>query len=287
MELGWDIDELLQVEEANLTEDDEAQTALQPGNSKTVLVEFHIVYHTIYQTPVLYFRALAVDGTPLPASVVLRGVQFPGSNDRMIFAAMEEHPVLGRPYSFLHPCETAAAMQLLQTHARPKTLSEVEVPQKRRRSVSKDSDEAATTAKPSHRPLALKTALPLQRSHLPAPTKVSNMLGSSSVRTISPSNPAIRQKKWKSAESQELTADLGRWTCNADRVAVGRMFTLLYSKDATEPAFWIKRCEAVDSALKELDELEYVGIFCPSFKFLVLIVCAVQETDQGDRLAQW
>ncbi|KAE9029433.1 hypothetical protein PR003_g10325 [Phytophthora rubi] len=133
-DLGGDIDELLLVEEEIVVEDDEVQTALQPEVVKTALVEFHIVYHTIYQTPVLYFRALAVDGTPLPTSVVTRGIQLPGSNGRSTFVAMEEHPVLGKPYSFLHPCETAAAMQLLQAQVQSsindtKTPSEVEVPQ--------------------------------------------------------------------------------------------------------------------------------------------------------------
>lgn len=117
-----------------MIEDDEVQTPLQCKGAKTALVEFHIVYHTIYQTPVLYFRALAVDGTPLPASVVTRDVHFPGSDGRSTFVAMEEHPVLGKPYSFLHPCETAAAMQLLQAQVQPsatdtKTPCDVEVPQ--------------------------------------------------------------------------------------------------------------------------------------------------------------
>ncbi|POM75780.1 Polysaccharide lyase [Phytophthora palmivora] len=102
-------------------------TILQPQNVKTALLEFHIVYHTIYQTPVLYFRALAVDGTPLPTSIITRHIQFPGSNSRSTFIAMESHPVLGKPFSFLHPCETAAAMQLLQTQSC--TAVKVQVPQ--------------------------------------------------------------------------------------------------------------------------------------------------------------
>ncbi|KAK1946943.1 Peroxisomal membrane protein 2 [Phytophthora citrophthora] len=105
-ELG-DIDELL-------ASDEDQMTIEQPQDTKTALLEFHIVYHTIYQTPVLYFQACAVDGTPLPASTILHDVQFPGSNGRTTFVAMEEHPVLGKPFSFLHPCETAEAMRLLQ-----------------------------------------------------------------------------------------------------------------------------------------------------------------------------
>ncbi|KAG3095655.1 hypothetical protein PI125_g16197 [Phytophthora idaei] len=133
-ELGGDIDELLLDEEDNWMGDNEAQTTvLQSGDVETTLLEFHIVYHTIYQTPVLYFRALAVDGTPLNANAVTRDVQFPGSNGRSTFVAMEEHPVLGKPFSFLHPCETAAAMQLLQVQLQSSSTAEAspdsEVPQ--------------------------------------------------------------------------------------------------------------------------------------------------------------
>ncbi|KAE9029434.1 hypothetical protein PR003_g10324 [Phytophthora rubi] len=109
-------------------------------------------------------------------------------------------------------------------------------PRKRRRSVSRDSDEAAPRTKPSHRPLTVKTTLPLQGSHLPPPTKVSNSLSGSRLLTISPSNPAVGNKKRSAAE--------------AEAVAVAGLVA------ATDPAFWIKRREAVEAALKELDALE-------------------------------
>ncbi|CAH0522697.1 unnamed protein product [Peronospora belbahrii] len=132
MKRGQDIDELLQIGEYNWTSGDNDQTTLQPQEVETALLEFHIVYHTIYQTPVLYFRASAVDGRPLPSEDVTHDVAFPGSNGRSMLISMEEHPVLGKPFSFLHPCETAAAMQLLQaqkakTDSSTKSLSEMEV----------------------------------------------------------------------------------------------------------------------------------------------------------------
>lgn len=114
-----DIDNLLRGEEDAFADDEDASTTLTPSDPdpqdvQRALLEFHIVYHTIYQTPVLYFRASAIDGSPLANDVVTRGVDFPGANDRPSIVAMEAHPVLGTPFSFLHPCETAAAMQLLQ-----------------------------------------------------------------------------------------------------------------------------------------------------------------------------
>ncbi|CAI5721414.1 unnamed protein product [Peronospora destructor] len=131
-EMDQEIDELLQIEEYDWTGDDQAQTTLQTQEVEFALLEFHIVYHTIYQTPVLYFRVAAVDGMPLPSEVVTHDIKFPGSNGRSTFVAIEEHPVLGKPFSFLHPCETAAAMQLLQAQIPPddstKTSLEVQVP---------------------------------------------------------------------------------------------------------------------------------------------------------------
>ncbi|KAL4155330.1 peroxisomal membrane protein pxmp2 4-like protein [Phytophthora ramorum] len=104
-------------------------------------------------------------------------------------------------------------------------------PRKRRRS---NSDDATARTKPSHRRLTVKTTLPLHDSHLPAPTTVSGLLTEKHLHTISPSNPATRSKKRKPAAPLELEADLA----------------------ATEPAFWIKRREAVEAALKEMDTIE-------------------------------
>ncbi|KAH7488121.1 hypothetical protein KRP22_009239 [Phytophthora ramorum] len=132
-DMGGHIDDILLAEEDTLLEDDDVDTTVESKDANTALLEFHIVYHTIYQTPVLYFRALAVDGTPLPDSAVTLDAQLPGSNGRSTFVAIEQHPVLGKPFSFLHPCETAAAMQLLQDQVRTSTKSgattELEVPQ--------------------------------------------------------------------------------------------------------------------------------------------------------------
>ncbi|KAG7390063.1 E2-like conjugating enzyme atg10 [Phytophthora boehmeriae] len=120
IEVDGDIDELLTEEDSAAVADEVLSTpeALHPQLTKTALLEFHIVYHTIYQTPVLYFRAAAIDGTPLSANAIAGDVHLPGSSNSSTFVAMEEHPVLGKPFSFLHPCETAGAMRLLQAQVR-------------------------------------------------------------------------------------------------------------------------------------------------------------------------
>lgn len=82
-------------------------------HTETVLCEFHIVYHVIYQTPVLYFRVAKLDGSPFRVDTHVGGLHLPGSKSESTVVSMEEHPVLGAPFWFLHPCETSSAMQLL------------------------------------------------------------------------------------------------------------------------------------------------------------------------------
>ncbi|KAL3674105.1 peroxisomal membrane protein pxmp2 4-like protein [Phytophthora oleae] len=101
-------------------------------------------------------------------------------------------------------------------------------PRKRRRSPSRDEDEAKSRANPSYRNLTMKTALPMHGSHLPAPTKVSDVLNNSHLHKSSPSNGSMKRG---SAEQQELVA-------------------------ATDPEYWIQRREKVEAALKELESIE-------------------------------
>lgn len=112
--------------------------------TETVLLELHIVFHATYRTPALYFRAAAVDGTPVSSDRVLRGVHFAGRGSHTpVVASVELHPVLGTPYSLLHPCETAAAMELLLAQvAGPETSSSSS--SSRSSSPSDDGSEEAT-----------------------------------------------------------------------------------------------------------------------------------------------
>ncbi|GLE03736.1 hypothetical protein PINS_up012638 [Pythium insidiosum] len=74
-----------------------------------LLMDFHIVFHSIYQVPTLFFRAYHHDGSP----AVIDLDSYFGVKSAMRVIAMDEHPVLGTPFHFLHPCETTSAMELL------------------------------------------------------------------------------------------------------------------------------------------------------------------------------
>lgn len=94
-------------------------------NSDAALLELHIVYHATYQTPALYFRAASVNGAPVSSERVLQHVYFPGRNDHLpVVASMELHPVLSTPFSLLHPCETASAMEILMAQPRQASADE-------------------------------------------------------------------------------------------------------------------------------------------------------------------
>ncbi|TMW56273.1 hypothetical protein Poli38472_008921 [Pythium oligandrum] len=108
-EVVEDIDDLLA-----LAEDDTQALAPLKDHNEMVLFEFHIVFHVVYQTPVLYFRAANVDGSPVRIDAnQYRNLHIPGGNARTALISLEEHPVLGTPFYFLHPCETSSAMGLL------------------------------------------------------------------------------------------------------------------------------------------------------------------------------
>ncbi|KAJ2612943.1 E2-like conjugating enzyme atg10 [Coemansia sp. RSA 1365] len=86
-------------------------------------VEYHIVYSRTWRVPVVYVRACQLDETGnmevvldvgrvvdlLVTDNVVRGamaaVDFGGA------LGIQEHPVLGHPYLYLHPCHTAALLR--------------------------------------------------------------------------------------------------------------------------------------------------------------------------------
>ncbi|CAK4067911.1 unnamed protein product [Aphanomyces euteiches] len=84
----------------------------QPMDPCMFSYEFHIVYSPIYRLPVLFLQGSHLDGTPLTTSQVQAHLsqQF---IDGTKFVSQDEHPVLGVPFYFVHPCETSACLSLL------------------------------------------------------------------------------------------------------------------------------------------------------------------------------
>uniref|UniRef100_A0A383VXS2 Ubiquitin-like-conjugating enzyme ATG10 n=1 Tax=Tetradesmus obliquus TaxID=3088 RepID=A0A383VXS2_TETOB len=80
--------------------------------------QYSIVHHETYQVPVLYIRASELDGRLLSLSQLLQELpdlqqcREPSQAD-WTFITQVEHPLLRTPCFMLHPCQTAARMQLL------------------------------------------------------------------------------------------------------------------------------------------------------------------------------
>ncbi|OQR84529.1 hypothetical protein ACHHYP_13276 [Achlya hypogyna] len=91
------------------------------GEASIVFFEYHVVYSPTYEAPVLYVYAALPDGTPLSTDALQthlqRTLSVHGPAPHLI--SQDEHPVLGTPSYYLHPCETARCLALLVGQTSP------------------------------------------------------------------------------------------------------------------------------------------------------------------------
>ncbi|NXG02176.1 ATG10 enzyme, partial [Sakesphorus luctuosus] len=89
---------------------DDPQVAGVGAAQEVIRYEYHVLYSSSYQVPVLYFRACLLDGSPLTLEEIWRNVHT-CYQDRLQEGPWEtitqqEHPILGQPFFVLHPCRT-------------------------------------------------------------------------------------------------------------------------------------------------------------------------------------
>lgn len=101
-----------------MEEQEEDAAAFQVrGNSdvEVVTYEYHILYSPSYGVPVLYFNAHTQGGKLLALEEIWKRVPDAYkerlSEERWTFITQQEHPLLGRPFYYLHPCHTADLMK--------------------------------------------------------------------------------------------------------------------------------------------------------------------------------
>ncbi|XP_042308412.1 ubiquitin-like-conjugating enzyme ATG10 isoform X5 [Sceloporus undulatus] len=89
---------------------DDFQVADMSATSEVIRYEYHVLYSCSYQAPVLYFQACFLDGKPLTLDEIWKNVHecykehlWQGPWDTV---TQQEHPLLGQPFFFLHPCRT-------------------------------------------------------------------------------------------------------------------------------------------------------------------------------------
>ncbi|XP_013869293.1 ubiquitin-like-conjugating enzyme ATG10 [Austrofundulus limnaeus] len=89
---------------------------LSSSSSSSVLqFEYHVLYSCSYAAPVLYFRAFTLEGRSLTLEEAWRCVH-PSFRLRLQSCPLnaisqQEHPLLGQPFFFLHPCRTEDFMR--------------------------------------------------------------------------------------------------------------------------------------------------------------------------------
>ncbi|XP_072438585.1 ubiquitin-like-conjugating enzyme ATG10 isoform X2 [Chiloscyllium punctatum] len=108
---GHEVDDKEKLSVKNVSSDiEEAQVT----TSQLIRYEYHVVYSSSYQAPVLYFRACYSDGKPLTLEEIWENVHdcykerlFQGPWDTI---TQQEHHLLGQPFFVLHPCRTSELM---------------------------------------------------------------------------------------------------------------------------------------------------------------------------------
>ncbi|TPX66289.1 hypothetical protein SpCBS45565_g04570 [Spizellomyces sp. 'palustris'] len=106
-------------ETANIDE----ESALQEPSDPAILLparpgitlEFHVIYSTTYACPVLYFYGHTSAGTGLSLEDIRQTVNghMPDLDGEkrteydMPVVSQKDHPILGNPFYFIHPCHTA------------------------------------------------------------------------------------------------------------------------------------------------------------------------------------
>lgn len=98
-------------EKVNVVNDTEEA---QVTTSELIRYEYHVVYSSSYQAPVLYFRACYTDGRPLALKEIWESVdecyQETLSQGPWSTITQQEHHILGQPFFVLHPCRTSELM---------------------------------------------------------------------------------------------------------------------------------------------------------------------------------
>ncbi|XP_061874319.1 ubiquitin-like-conjugating enzyme ATG10 [Colius striatus] len=89
---------------------DDSQVDGACATEEVIRYEYHVIYSSSYQVPVLYFKACFLDGRPLTLDEIWKSVHacyqvrlLQGPWDTI---TQQEHPLLGQPFFVLHPCQT-------------------------------------------------------------------------------------------------------------------------------------------------------------------------------------
>ncbi|XP_043989333.1 ubiquitin-like-conjugating enzyme ATG10 isoform X3 [Gambusia affinis] len=95
-------------------EDDDGSYTVTNGSSLVLQYEYHILFSCSYGAPVLYFRAFTLEGRSLALeemwSTIHPNYRLCLQNSPLNAISQQEHPLLGQPFFFFHPCRTEEFM---------------------------------------------------------------------------------------------------------------------------------------------------------------------------------
>ncbi|XP_029859533.1 ubiquitin-like-conjugating enzyme ATG10 isoform X3 [Aquila chrysaetos chrysaetos] len=101
---------------------DDIQEAGVCATEEVIRYEYHVLYSSSYQVPVLYFRACFLDGRPLTLDEIWKSVHACYQAHLLEWPwdtiTQQEHPLLGQPFFVLHPCRTSEFMSSILTSSR-------------------------------------------------------------------------------------------------------------------------------------------------------------------------
>lgn len=91
---------------------DAAEAKLVVKND-TLSYEYHVVFSEAYQTPVLYFICRDLENHLLSLEEIYEELEISLDERSTLLISQQLHPLLDRPFFFLHPCHTADFMSKL------------------------------------------------------------------------------------------------------------------------------------------------------------------------------
>ncbi|ORX50555.1 hypothetical protein DM01DRAFT_1096478 [Hesseltinella vesiculosa] len=115
-------DPALTQDDPALAQDDPAEIGRADQSPTTVVtLDYHILFSPSYQVPVLYLDAFFTDGRQLTLDDLYRLVIPPVYKDDLQKAHLQaqgsvtqaDHPILGRPFWYVHPCDTQTLLRTL------------------------------------------------------------------------------------------------------------------------------------------------------------------------------
>ncbi|KAF9452478.1 hypothetical protein P691DRAFT_804615 [Macrolepiota fuliginosa MF-IS2] len=112
-----------------LEEPDPSVVSVDPGSDETVVCQQHVVFSSTFRVPAFYFTLCNSGGAPLPLPDIVKSSLFKSiacddgfevssyaiSLPTSTFPLLShgDHPTLGSPCWYFHPCETSAALKEL------------------------------------------------------------------------------------------------------------------------------------------------------------------------------